>query len=232
VQTNVNGTLNVLQAARDLGVERVMVTSTSEVYGTARTVPITEEHARQAQSPYSATKIAADALATSFHRSFGLPVTTVRPFNTYGPRQSARAIIPAIITQLLAGAAEIRLGSLHPTRDFVFVKDTARAFIELAKRDAAVGLDVNIATGEEIHISDLVEQLVGRLRPGAQVVSDDDRVRPALSEVERLLGSSARLEKLTGWKPATGLTQGLEETIMWFSKKENLAMYKSGLYNI
>ncbi len=232
VDTNVKGTLNVLQAARDAGVQRVLVTSTSEVYGTARQVPITEEHPRQGQSPYSATKIGADHLALSFHLSFGTPVTVVRPFNTYGPRQSARAVIPTIITQLLAGASELRLGSVHPTRDLVFVEDTARAFIALAESASSVGEEVNIATQQEVSVADLAEQLMQITGRRARIVTADDRVRPDKSEVERLLGSAAKLQRLTGWKPSVTLNEGLQRTVEWFRDPANRSGYKWQLYNV
>ncbi len=232
VQTNMIGTLNVLQAARDLEVERTLVTSTSEVYGTALYAPINEKHPRQGQSPYSATKIAADALAESFWKSFELPVTIVRPFNTFGPRQSARAVIPTIITQLLNKLPEIRLGSLHPTRDFVYVKDTARGFIELARSEETLGREVNIATCQEVSIGQLAEKLVERLAPDTRIVAEDQRVRPSKSEVERLLGDNELITRLTRWKPAYTFEDGLDETIVWFSKGENLKQYKAGIYNV
>jgi len=232
VDTNVRGTLNVLQSARDLGTQRVVVTSTSEVYGTALTVPIDERHPRQPQSPYSATKIAADAMAESFYRSFELPVTTVRPFNTYGPRQSARAVIPTIISQLASGAEEIRLGSLHPTRDLNYVTDTAAGFIALAEADDAVGRDVNIATGEEISVGDLAAMLVAMIRPGARIVADDQRLRPEKSEVERLCGDSSLIRELTAWSPKVMLREGLRSTAEWFRDPANLARYKPDIYNV
>jgi NAD dependent epimerase/dehydratase len=232
VDTNIKGTLNVLQAARDSGVSRVLVTSTSEVYGTACYVPIDEEHPRQGQSPYSATKIGADAIADSFYRSFGLPVTIVRPFNTYGPRQSARAVIPTIISQLLTGKTEIKLGSLEPTRDLVFVKDTAQGFVEIAKCDALVGTDVNIATQHEISIGDLAKQLIDLINPGAKIITDNDRLRPAQSEVERLLGKNEKLKHHTGWVPPTKLVAGLKQTIEWFKEPDNLNKYKTEIYNV
>ena len=232
VDTNVKGTLNVLQAARDLGTSRVVVTSTSEVYGTARAVPIDEEHRRQGQSPYSATKIAADALAESFFRSFGLPIVIARPFNTYGPRQSARAVIPTIITQLLSGAHEIALGALDPTRDLVYVTDTAAGFIALATCDEAVGRDVNIATGTEISIGDLALKLIEIIEPSARVVVSEERLRPEKSEVERLLGDASMMKELTGWRPAVPLDEGLHRTVEWFRDTTNLARYKSEIYNI
>jgi len=232
VDTNIKGTLNVLQGARDLNTSRVLVTSTSEVYGTAKYVPIDENHPYQGQSPYSATKIGADRLAESFHRSFSLPVTIVRPFNTYGPRQSARAVIPTIITQLLCGADSIKLGSLHPTRDLVYVRDTVRGFIEIAKSDRTIGEEVNIATQREISIGDIANMLIGIIRPGAQIESDDARLRPVLSEVERLLGSNEKIQRLTGWRPKYELATGLAETIEWFRDKKNLSQYKSDIYNL
>ncbi len=232
METNIRGTLNVLQAALDFEVERILITSTSEVYGTARYVPIDENHPRQPQSPYSATKIAADALAESFYRSYGLPIVIVRPFNTYGPRQSARAVIPTIITQLLAGKENIKLGALHPTRDFVFVKDTAEGFVRIAKCDKCVGEDINIATGKEISIKNLAEKLINLINPKAKIVVDEDRLRPENSEVERLLGSNEKLKKLTGWTPQYSLEEGLKETIEWFKNPQNLKFYKYDIYNI
>ena len=232
IDTNIKGTLNILQSSRNNGVKRVIVTSTSEVYGTARYVPIDEKHPRQGQSPYSATKIAADAVAESFYRSFGLPVTIARPFNTYGPRQSARAVIPAIITQLLSGKKEIKLGNIHPTRDLVFVKDAVNGFVEIARSDKVIGEDINIATGREISIKDLAQKLIGMINPSAKVLSDNKRFRPKNSEVERLMGSNAKIAKLTRWKPKYSLDEGLKETINWFSKKDNMRFYKSDVYNI
>lgn len=232
VDTNVKGTLNVLQAARDSNCERILVTSTSEVYGTARYVPIDEAHPLQGQSPYSASKIGADMIAASFHSSFGLPVVIVRPFNTYGPRQSARAVIPTIITQLLSGASQIKLGSTHPTRDFNFVKDTAAGFLAIAVSDAAVGQEINIATQQEISIGDLAEELIRQINPAAQILSDNMRKRPPLSEVDRLLGSSQKIREMTGWKPGHSFEQGIAETIAWFRKPENLARYKADIYNL
>ena len=232
VDTNVKGTLNILQAARDYHVEKVLVTSTSEVYGTAKYVPIDELHPRQGQSPYSATKIGADAMADAFYRSFGLPVVTVRPFNTYGPRQSARAVIPTIITQLLAGKTEIKLGSLHPTRDLVFVKDTVEGFVALAKSGQTIGQEINIATQQEISVGDLAQKLITRINPSAQIISDDIRLRPEKSEVERLLGKNEKIQTLTTWHPSYSLDQGLDETIAWFSVPANLALYKADLYNV
>lgn len=232
VDTNIKGTLNVLQAARDTRCERILVTSTSEVYGTALYVPIDEKHPYQGQSPYSATKIGADRLAESFFRSFELPVTIVRPFNTYGPRQSARAVIPTIIVQLLSGATEIKLGSLHPTRDFNYVKDTARGFIALAESDHTIGEEINIASQQEISIGDLAQELIDQINPKAVIVSDDVRKRPEKSEVERLLGSNEKILRLTGWKPQYDFRSGIRETIEWFKLPENMARYKAGIYNV
>lgn len=232
VDTNIKGTLNVLQAARDTRCERILVTSTSEVYGTALYVPIDEKHPYQGQSPYSATKIGADRLAESFFRSFELPVTIVRPFNTYGPRQSARAVIPTIIVQLLSGATEIKLGSLHPTRDFNYVKDTARGFIALAESDHTIGEEINIASQQEISIGDLAQELIDQINPKAVIVSDDVRKRPEKSEVERLLGSNEKILRLTGWKPQYDFRSGIRETIEWFKLPENMVRYKAGIYNV
>lgn len=232
VDTNVKGTLNILQAAKDFGVQRVLVTSTSEVYGTALYVPIDEKHPKQGQSPYSATKIGADAIADSFYRSFNLPVTIVRPFNTYGPRQSARAVIPTIITQLLAGKTEIKLGALHPTRDLVFVKDTVNGFVEIAKSSKTIGEEVNIATQQEISILDLAQHLIDAILPNAKIISDDVRLRPEKSEVERLLGSAEKIKSLTNWQQQYDLKKGLAETIEWFSKPENIKSYKTDIYNV
>lgn len=232
VDTNVKGTLNIVQAAKDLGVERVLVTSTSEVYGTAQYIPIDEKHPRQGQSPYSATKIGADSIAESFYRSFDLPVTIVRPFNTYGPRQSARAIIPTIITQLLNGSTEISLGDLTPTRDLVFVKDTARGFVEIALNNSLIGEDVNIATSNEISIGELAQELISQINPKAKIMQDKERLRPEKSEVFRLYGSNEKLLNASNWSPKTSLSLGLQETINWFKIEENLKRYKSDIYNI
>ena len=232
VDTNVKGTLNILQASKDLNVKRLLVTSTSEVYGTARYVPIDEAHPRQGQSPYSASKIGADAMADSFCRSFGLPVTIVRPFNTFGPRQSARAVIPTIITQLLSGKKEIKLGALHPTRDLLFVKDTVAAFSAIANSEKTIGEEVNIATQQEISIQDLAKKIIAMIEPSAVIVSDDVRLRPEKSEVERLLGSTEKLKKLTGWSPSYSFDEALQLTIEWFRNKENLLSYKSDIYNV
>ena len=232
VDTNIKGTLNVLQAARDLNIEKLLVTSTSEVYGTALYVPIDEKHPKQGQSPYSATKIGADHMAESFYRSFNLPVTIVRPFNTFGPRQSARAVIPTIITQLLSGVNEIKLGSLHPTRDLLYVTDTAQGFIEIAKSDLCIGEEVNIATQSEISVGDLAQKLIDQINPNAVIISDDQRLRPEKSEVERLFGGNSKILSLSNWKQRVQLEQGLQKTIEWFSKPENLKIYKSNIYNI
>jgi NAD dependent epimerase/dehydratase len=232
VDTNVKGTLNVLQAARQLGVARVLVTSTSEVYGTARYAPIDERHPFQGQSPYSATKIGADRLAESFYRSFDTPVVIVRPFNTYGPRQSARAVIPTIITQLLGGATELRLGSVAPTRDFTYVGDTVRGFVALAQADGAIGEEVNVATGREHSIGDVAEVLIRELQSAARIVTDAERVRPDKSEVQRLVGDNAKLVRLTGWRAEVDLEAGLRETVRWFRDPANLARYKSWLYSL
>ncbi|MBL7890827.1 MAG: SDR family oxidoreductase [Bacteroidia bacterium] len=232
VDTNVKGTLNILQAARDLNIERVLVTSTSEVYGTALYVPIDEKHPKQGQSPYSASKIGADAMADSFYRSFNLPVTIVRPFNTFGPRQSARAVIPTIITQLLSGKTEIKLGALHPTRDLLFVKDTVAGFAAIANSKETIGHEINIATQQEISIQDLAQHLINSINPNAKIISDDIRLRPEKSEVERLLGSAEKIKSLTNWKPEYTLEQGLKQTIEWFSQSENIKNYKADIYNV
>lgn len=230
VDTNIKGTLNILQAARDLDTNRVLVTSTSEVYGTAQYVPIDEKHPYQGQSPYSATKIGADRLAESFYRSFNMPITIVRPFNTYGPRQSARAVIPTIITQLLAGVEEIRLGSLTPTRDFNFVKDTVEGFVEITKSERTIGEEINIATGKEISIGALAKELIRQINPNAEIRCEEERLRPEKSEVNRLLGCNKKIRQLTNWEPKYDLQQGLVETIEWFKKNSNA--YKSNIYNV
>jgi len=232
VDTNIKGTLNVLQAARQLETSRVFATSTSEVYGTAQFVPITEEHPYQGQSPYSASKIGADRMAESFYRSFELPVTIVRPFNTYGPRQSARAVIPTIITQLKSGYDEIRVGDLGPTRDFVYVKDTVSAFLEIAANDDTIGQEINIATNSEISIGDLAQTLIGMINPSATILQEEERFRPEKSEVQRLFGSNEKLKKLTGWTQKYSLAEGLAETIEWFGDPDNLKGYDAGRYNV
>ena len=232
IDTNVKGTLNILQAARDNKVKRVLVTSTSEVYGTAQFVPITELHPKQPQSPYSASKIGADAIADSFFRSFDLPITIVRPFNTFGPRQSARAVIPTIISQLLNGAEEIKLGDISPTRDLLFVKDTVNGFLKIADCDELIGHEVNIATQTEISVGDLAQQLINSINPSAKIITDSERLRPEKSEVFRLFGSNEKLKSFTDWNQKYSLSEGLKETIDWFSKKENLQQYKSDIYNV
>jgi NAD dependent epimerase/dehydratase len=232
IDTNVKGTLNIIQAARNNQVRRVLVTSTSEVYGTAQFVPITELHPKQPQSPYSASKIGADAIADSFYRSFDLPLTIVRPFNTFGPRQSARAVIPTIISQLLNGAVEIKLGDITPTRDLLFVKDTVNGFLKIAECDKLIGHEVNIATQSEITVGDLAQSLINQINPIAKIVSDSVRLRPEKSEVFRLYGSNEKLKSFTDWKQNYSLEAGLAETVEWFSKKENLEQYKSDIYNV
>lgn len=236
VDTNIKGTLNVIQAARELAVSKVVHTSTSEVYGTARFVPITEEHPLQGQSPYSASKIGADQLALSFFRSFGTPIAVIRPFNTYGPRQSARAVIPTIITQILGGADKIKLGSLHPTRDFNYVKDTVAGFISVMNSDTAIGEVVNIGSGFEVSIGNTVKMIAGIMRSEAAVEQDEIRKRPEKSEVERLWADNSKAQTLLGWKPryagVSGFRRGLEETIQWFSQPDNRQNYKFNQYNI
>ena len=232
VDTNVKGTLNVLQAARDLGTGKVIVTSTSEVYGTARYAPIDEKHPLQGQSPYSASKIGADKIAESFHLSFGLPVVTARPFNTYGPRQSARAIIPTIITQLLAGAKEIKLGSLSPTRDLNYVKDTCAGFLALARSSEAVGEPVNIGSGREISVGELAGLIMKVAGRKAVIRTEKARKRPSGSEVERLLCDNSRITGLTGWKPRVSIAEGLKRTVEWFRDPKNAAGYKWDVYNV
>lgn len=230
VDTNIKGTLNVLQAARVFDIKKILITSTSEVYGTAQYVPIDENHPYQGQSPYSATKIGADRLAESFYRSFNMPITIVRPFNTYGPRQSARAVIPTIITQLLVGEKVIKLGSLTPTRDFNYVKDTVDGFIEIAKSDKTIGEEINIATQQEISIGQLAEELIRQINPNTRIICDEQRIRPEKSEVNRLLGSNEKIKKLTNWEPKYNLEQGLAETIEFF--RNNLDKYKTDIYNL
>ncbi|MGI6428465.1 MAG: NAD-dependent 4,6-dehydratase LegB [Syntrophomonadaceae bacterium] len=236
VDTNIKGTLNILQAARELGVEKVIHTSTSEVYGTARYVPIDEEHPLQGQSPYSATKIGADQIALSFYRSFNTPVSIIRPFNTYGPRQSARAVIPTIITQIAAGQRELRLGSLHPTRDFSYINDTVKGFIAVAESEKSVGEVINIGSNYEVSIGDLVQTITDIMKADIEIKTDDDRLRPEKSEVERLWADNKKAAQLTGWQPEyagmEGLKRGLQETIEWFSDPNNLKRYKTGVYNI
>ncbi|EQB87114.1 dTDP-glucose 4,6-dehydratase [Clostridium punense] len=230
VDTNIKGTLNILQAAKELNTKRVLITSTSEVYGTAQYVPIDEKHPFQGQSPYSATKIGADRIAESFYRSFNMPITIVRPFNTYGPRQSARAVIPTIITQLLAGRETIYLGTLSPTRDFNYVKDTVQGFIEIAKTEKTIGEEINIATQKEISIGQLAEVLISNINPRAKIICDNERIRPSNSEVERLLGSNDKILTLTNWNPKYSFEEGINETIEWI--KNNLDKYKIDVYNL
>lgn len=232
IDTNVKGTLNILQAARENNVKRVLITSTSEVYGTAQFVPITELHPKQPQSPYSASKIGADAIADSFYRSFNLPITIVRPFNTFGPRQSARAVIPTIITQLLNGIEEIRLGDTSPTRDLLYIKDTVNGFLEIAKCEKLIGHEVNIATQSEISISDLAKKIISRINSNAKIVESKERIRPGKSEVFRLFGSNDKLKAFTKWDQKYTLDKGLEETIEWFKQKGNLNQYKHDIYNV
>lgn len=230
LDTNIKGTLNMLQTARALETPRLLITSTSEVYGTAQYTPMDEKHPYQGQSPYSASKIGADRMAESFYRSFQVPLTIVRPFNTYGPRQSARAVIPTIISQLLGGCEELHLGSLLPTRDFNFVKDTAAGFIALAESKEAIGQEVNIATGVEVSIGDLAKELIFQINPNARIVCDNERIRPEMSEVFRLCGDNTKISAMTPWKPQYDLKQGLGETIAWI--KDNLNVFKTGRYNI
>ncbi|MEP1094967.1 MAG: NAD-dependent 4,6-dehydratase LegB [Cyclobacteriaceae bacterium] len=232
VDTNIKGTLNVLQAARESNACRILVTSTSEIYGTAKFVPITEDHPKQPQSPYSATKIGADSIADSFYRSFELPVTIVRPFNTYGPRQSARAIIPTIITQLLAGKTEIELGDLSPTRDLLYVDDTVNGFLEIAQSSALIGHEVNIATQTEISMGHLAKMIIDQINPAAQVVSDGQRLRPAKSEVFRLFGSNSKIKTYTNWTQSHSFEEGIAKTIEWFRSAENTSKYKADIYNV
>jgi NAD dependent epimerase/dehydratase len=236
VQTNVTGTLNIVQAARDLDVQKVVHTSTSEVYGTARFVPITEEHPLQGQSPYSATKIGADQIALSFHAAFGTPVAVIRPFNTYGPRQSARAVIPTIITQIAAGKRRIKLGALTPTRDFNFVTDTARGFVAVAQSDAAVGEVVNVGSGFEVSIGDTAKRIAHVMGADIEIECDEARLRPEKSEVERLFAGNAKAARLCAWRPAygglDGFDRGLAETAAWFADPENRKAYKADIYNI
>lgn len=232
VDTNVKGTLNICQAAKENGVKRVLITSTSETYGTALYVPIDEKHPKQPQSPYSATKIAADAMAMSFYNAFELPVIVVRPFNTYGPRQSARAIIPSIITQIMNGMKEIRLGDLSPTRDFNYVKDTCRGFIELSNCDQAIGQEINICSNYEISMRDTFELIAQLMQADVKFIEDTQRLRPVGSEVFRLWGDNTKLKSLTGFIPSYSIEEGLKETIEWFRNDKNLAKYKSGIYNV
>lgn len=232
VDTNIRGTLNICQAAKENNVQRVIVTSTSEVYGTAKYVPIDESHPKQPQSPYSATKIGADAMALSFYNAFDLPVVVARPFNTYGPRQSARAIVPTIIIQIASGVNEIKLGDLSPTRDFNYVKDIAKGFIELSKCDQAIGQEVNICSNFEISMKDTLELIAKLMNSDVKFITDQQRIRPEKSEVFRLWGDNSKINELTGFHPSYSIEEGLTETIQWFLKKENLEKYKSGIYNV
>jgi NAD dependent epimerase/dehydratase len=236
VDTNIKGTLNILQAAQELGVEKVIHTSTSEVYGTARYVPIDEDHPLQGQSPYSATKIGADQLALSFYRSFDVPVAVIRPFNTYGPRQSARAVIPTIISQIASGKKEIKLGAISPTRDFNYVKDTVQGFIAIAESDQSIGEVINIGSNYEISIGDLVQTISRLMNTDIKIKTDSQRVRPDKSEVERLWADNSKARRLLGWEPQyggqKGLERGLAETIAWFTSPENLNRYRTDVYNI
>ena len=236
IDTNVKGTLNILQAARELGVKRVIHTSTSEVYGTARFVPITEEHPLQGQSPYSASKIGADQLAYSFYSSFDLPVVIARPFNTYGPRQSARAVIPTVITQIANGAKQLKLGAITPTRDFSYVQDTVDAFIATLKSDKGLGETVNFGSNFEISISDVAALIAEKMNVKIDIASDTERMRPVNSEVERLWADNSKVKELFGWSPKyagrDGLARGLQETINWFIEPENLKHFKSDIFNI
>jgi len=232
VDTNVKGTLNVVQAAKELNLKRVLVTSTSEVYGTAMYVPIDEKHPKQPQSPYSASKIGADSIADSFFRSFDLPITIVRPFNTYGPRQSARAIIPTIISQLLNGIKEIKLGDLTPTRDLLFVKDTVKAFIEIYNSNDLIGQECNIATNSEVSMQNVADTLIQLINKDAKIITDLDRIRPEKSEVFRLFGDNSKIQKYTNWKVENNLINGLKKTIDWFSDSNNLKHYKPCIYNV
>lgn len=236
VDTNIKGTLNIVQAARELGVEKVVHTSTSEVYGTAKFVPITEEHPLQGQSPYSATKIGADQIAMSFYNAFDTPVSVIRPFNTYGPRQSARAIIPTVISQIANGQRKLKLGAIHPTRDFSFVLDTVRGFIAVAESERSVGEVINIGSNFEISIGETVQLIAETLGVEVEIETEAVRLRPDKSEVERLWADNSKAKKLTNWEPIyggrAGFKRGLSETAAWFAEPENLKRYKSNIYNI
>lgn len=232
IDTNIKGTLNICQAARENNVKKIVVTSTSEVYGTALYVPINEEHPKQPQSPYSASKIGADMIALSFFNAFDLPVTIARPFNTYGPRQSARAVIPTIILQIASGIKEIKLGDLTPTRDFNYVKDTCRGFMQLAECDQAIGQEVNIASNFEISMRDTFELIAKLMSADVQFIEDKQRLRPQKSEVLRLWGDNSKIKKLTDFEPSYSLENGLKETIEWFTNPENLSKYKADRYNV
>jgi NAD dependent epimerase/dehydratase len=230
IRTNVEGTANVLEACREYDVEKIVHTSTSETYGTALYVPIDENHPMQGQSPYSASKIGADKIAESYYRSFGVPVSVIRPFNTYGPRQSARAVIPTIISQILAGKTEIKLGSLTPTRDFNFVKDTAEAFVKVAESDKTVGEVVNAGSNYEISIGDTVDKIIKLMNRDVKIVTDNERLRPEKSEVNRLWAENKKIKQLTGWKPNYTIDEGLKETIAWI--ENNLQYFKTDIYNV
>jgi dTDP-glucose 4,6-dehydratase len=236
VSTNINGTLNVVQAARDLGVSKVVHTSTSEVYGTARVVPISESHPLQGQSPYSASKIGADQIALSFHASFGTPVAVLRPFNTYGPRQSARAVIPTVITQIASGARHVKLGTLRATRDFSFIADTVAGFLAELSSDEGIGEVINLGSGFEISIGDIARIIAELMGADIEIITDAERLRPENSEVERLCSSNTKARELLGWRPVyegiEGLRRGLTETVAWFSEPSHLSLYKSDIYNL
>ncbi len=229
IETNIMGILNILNAAKDSGIKKIIHTSTSEVYGTAQYVPIDERHPLQAQSPYSASKIGADKIAESFYRSYGLPIATIRPFNTYGPRQSARAVIPTIISQVLSGS-KVYLGSLRPTRDLTYVTDTVEGFVKITESDKSIGEVINIGSNFEISIGDLAKKIINIIGKKVRIVSAPERVRPQDSEVERLLADNSKAKKILGWKPKVTLEEGLERTIKWF--KENVNKYKTNIYNI
>lgn len=236
IDTNVKGTLNIVQAARELGLEKVVITSTSEVYGTAQFVPITEEHPLQGQSPYSASKIGADQIAMSFYHAFNMPVAIIRPFNTYGPRQSARAVIPTIITQLASGKRQIKLGSLRPTRDFNYVQDTVRGFLAVAESEKAIGEVINIGSNYEISIGETAQLIAEVMGVDLEILTDEERLRPEKSEVERLWAANEKAKRLLGWKPLyggrEGFKRGLQETIKWFTNPEHLKLYKADVYNL
>lgn len=236
VETNVMGSLHIVQAARELGIEKVVHTSTSEVYGTALHVPIDEDHPLQGQSPYSASKIGADQIALSFYRSFGTPVAVIRPFNTYGPRQSARAVIPTVITQILSGKKQIKLGALSPTRDFNYIDDTVRGFIAVAESDAAIGEVINVGSGFEVSIGDVASLIGELLAADVEIITEKQRLRPERSEVDRLLADNSKARRLIGWVPEyaelEGFRRGIRKTIDWFSNPENIRTYKSDIYNI
>ncbi len=232
IDTNIKGTLNIVQAAKENGNIRVIHTSTSEVYGTAQYIPIDEKHPKQPQSPYSASKIGADAIAMSFYNAFALPVTIARPFNTYGPRQSARAIIPSIITQIASGIQEIKLGDLSPTRDFNYVKDTCKGFIALAESESTIGKEINIATNSEISMGDVLNLIKSIMKSDVEFTVDEQRLRPEKSEVFRLYGDNTLIKELTEYAPAYTLEDGLAETIKWLTNSNNLKKYKPSIYNV